>query len=70
MKECTISCIGCGKCKRVCEHGAVDVEDFVAHINPELCVGCGECEAARPRGSITHIGDLIPTKKEAESRET
>ena len=67
MKECTISCIGCGKCKRVCEHGAVDVEDFVAHINPELCVGCGECEAACPRGSITHIGDLIPTKKEAES---
>lgn len=67
MKECTVSCIGCGKCKRVCEHGAVDVEDFVAHINPELCVGCGECEAACPRGSITHIGDLIPTKKEAES---
>lgn len=60
MKECTISCIGCGKCKRVCPNGAVEVSDFVAHINPELCIGCGQCEEQCPRHSITHIGTLKP----------
>ncbi len=67
MKECNVSCIGCGKCKRTCTHDAVEVADFVAHINPEACVGCGECESACPRNSITHIGNLLPQLKEAES---
>ncbi len=67
MKECSISCIGCGKCKRVCEHSAVEVADFLAHIDADACVGCGECEAACPRGSIVHIGTLLPEKKDKES---
>lgn len=52
LKECKVSCIGCGKCKKTCQHEAVEVKDFVALIDPSKCVGCGECEAACVRHSI------------------
>lgn len=52
MKACKVSCIGCGICKKVCEHSAVTVTDFLATIDQDLCVGCGECAAKCPRHTI------------------
>ncbi|MDE7159412.1 MAG: RnfABCDGE type electron transport complex subunit B [Muribaculaceae bacterium] len=52
MKECEVSCIGCMKCQRTCKHGAVTVQDFLAHIDPQACTGCGECAEVCPRHSI------------------
>ena len=52
-KACKIGCIGCGKCVRVCEAGAVQVEEFHAVVDPEKCTACGKCVEACPRGCIT-----------------
>ncbi len=50
--NCEVGCIGCKKCEKACEKGAVKVENFVAHIDPERCVNCGACAEACPRGII------------------
>ena len=41
-------CIGCKKCERVCEFGAITVENNCAHIDPEKCTNCGKCAAKCP----------------------
>ena len=51
-KVCSVSCIGCGKCVRTCQHNAIKVTDFLARIDRDVCVACGECIVACPRHSI------------------
>lgn len=53
-KVCDVACIGCGKCARVCEFGAVTVENNLAKIDPEKCTACGACLDACPTKCI-HI---------------
>jgi len=42
-KLCTAGCIGCKKCEKKCETGAVTVDKNLARIDPEKCVICGKC---------------------------
>ncbi len=51
-KICQNGCIGCKKCERTCQHGAITVNDNLASINTALCVNCGECKEACPTGAI------------------
>ena len=48
-------CIGCGKCARTCEFGAVTVENGVAKVDPTKCTACGKCVEACPRHGITMV---------------
>ena len=41
MQACKVGCIGCKMCVRVCEAGAVTVENNIAHIDQTKCTGCG-----------------------------
>ncbi|MBR5509111.1 MAG: RnfABCDGE type electron transport complex subunit B [Lachnospiraceae bacterium] len=52
MKACKQGCIGCMKCVKTCEAGAITVEGNVAHIDYEKCTGCGKCKEACPRKII------------------
>ena len=52
-KVCKVGCIGCMKCVKVCEFGAVKVENFHATVDPVKCTGCGKCTEACPRHCIT-----------------
>lgn len=52
-KSCKVACIGCKKCEKVCEAGAVTVENFKATVDPNKCTGCGLCIEACPQGTIT-----------------
>lgn len=54
-KVCSAGCIGCGKCAKACEHGAVKIENFLAQIDPSLCTGCGKCESECPVKVISKI---------------
>ncbi|WP_316636677.1 RnfABCDGE type electron transport complex subunit B [uncultured Ruminococcus sp.] len=52
-KLCDIGCIGCKKCEKACEQGAVKVTDFCAYVTPALCTNCGACVDACPQHCIT-----------------
>ena len=55
--DCKIGCIGCMKCQKACEFGAVKVEHFKASVDPELCTLCGKCAEACPKGVIALPAD-------------
>jgi ferredoxin len=42
-KICAVGCIGCKKCEKACERGAITVNENLAVIDPEKCNHCGEC---------------------------
>ena len=54
-KQCDVSCIGCKKCEKACETGAVRVTDFCAAVDPTLCTGCGKCVEACPQNCLTYF---------------
>ncbi len=47
-KICTAGCIGCMKCQKTCEYGAITVTGNLAHIDPEKCTNCGACVEVCP----------------------
>lgn len=54
-KQCKTGCIGCMKCVKACESGAVTVANNVAHVDYEKCIGCGKCAEDCPVGAINLI---------------
>ena len=55
IKMCKNGCIGCRKCERGCEAGAIKVVDNHAVIDHSLCTGCGKCVTLCPRGCIVRL---------------
>lgn len=51
-KACDVGCIGCMKCVKVCEYGAVKVENNKASVDVSKCVNCGKCVEACPTKAI------------------
>ena len=51
---CKAGCIGCMKCQKTCQYGAIVVDQFLAGIDPEKCTGCGECVGVCPTGVIVN----------------
>lgn len=39
-------CVGCGRCKLSCAHGAITLTNKKASIDVDKCVGCGRCIGA------------------------
>lgn len=56
-KDCNVGCIGCMKCVKVCEAGAVEVKNFHAIVDPQKCTACGKCAEACPRGCLTSFAE-------------
>ena len=54
MQACKAGCIGCKKCERGCEAGAITVTDNLAHVDTDKCVSCGKCAADCSRKCITN----------------
>ena len=52
MRACTVGCIGCGKCKKTCQHDAIILEKNLARIDYTKCVNCGDCAKVCPKGLI------------------
>ncbi len=51
-KVCKTGCIGCMRCTKACESGAITVKDNHAHVDPEKCTACGKCAEVCPRKII------------------
>jgi electron transport complex protein RnfB len=61
-KACSVACIGCGKCTKVCPVNAIEMDGFLAIINPDKCINCGLCALECPTGAIL---DGIPVRPTA-----
>ena len=48
----TDACIGCGKCGRICAHGAPVIANGKARIDHDKCVGCGRCIGVCPKDAV------------------
>jgi len=55
MKACAVSCIGCGKCEKECNFGAITVENNLAYIDPEKCRLCRKCVSVCPKHAIRDV---------------
>jgi ferredoxin len=64
-KACSVACIGCKACLKVCEYDAITVENFLAYIDPVKCKLCRKCVEVCPTHSILEIN--FPPRKMAES---
>jgi MinD superfamily P-loop ATPase len=46
------TCIGCGRCAKVCRFGVIVALGRVVAVSENLCKGCGRCVSACPSGSL------------------
>ncbi len=52
-KACSVGCIGCRKCSKVCEFEAIEFINGLAHIDYSKCTQCGACIEACPTNAIS-----------------
>lgn len=64
-KACTVACIGCGKCVKVCPFEAITLENNLAYIDPNKCKSCRKCEEACPQNTIIAL-NFPPRKPKAD----
>lgn len=53
-KNCSIGCIGCQKCFKACEYGAITMDGPLAVIDQSKCTHCGACEIVCPTHAIVN----------------
>jgi electron transport complex protein RnfB len=61
-KNCSVACIGCNKCFKICPHEAIAMNNNLAFINSDKCTLCRKCVSECPTDSIIEIG--FPPRKE------
>ncbi|MGI6733664.1 MAG: RnfABCDGE type electron transport complex subunit B [Anaerovoracaceae bacterium] len=55
---CEKACLGFGDCVKVCDYGAIYIENGIAVVNRNRCVGCGACAKVCPNQLI----EIVPDK--------
>ena len=66
-KACSVGCIGCKQCEKVCKFDAVHVENNHAFIDPEKCKNCGMCAKVCPTTAIVNLKQLAKLKEKAQA---
>lgn len=62
-KNCSVACIGCSKCFKVCNYEAITMENNLAFIDSEKCKLCRKCVVECPTDAILEI-NFPPRKTE------
>jgi Na+-translocating ferredoxin:NAD+ oxidoreductase RNF subunit RnfB len=60
-KHCSVACIGCAKCQKVCTFGAIEIQNNLAYIDFEKCKLCRKCAPECPTNAILELN--FPAKK-------
>ncbi|MDR1678253.1 MAG: Fe-S cluster domain-containing protein [Prevotellaceae bacterium] len=65
-KACSVACIGCSKCQKVCAFEAISVENNLAYIDDTKCRLCRKCVAECPTAAIVEL-NFPPRKEKVEA---
>jgi len=68
-KACSVGCIACQKCVKVCKFEAITVDQNLAYIDAEKCKLCRKCEDECPQNAI-HAFNFPPKKEKPASPPT
>jgi Na+-translocating ferredoxin:NAD+ oxidoreductase subunit B len=66
-KNCSVACIGCGKCVKACAFDAITLENNLAYIDAGKCKLCRKCAPECPTNAILEIN--FPARKNREPAE-
>jgi Na+-translocating ferredoxin:NAD+ oxidoreductase subunit B len=64
-KTCKVACIACNKCFKVCESGAITIENNLAYIDATKCTFCRKCVTECPTNAIIEL-NFSPRKPKVE----
>jgi len=67
-KVCTVACIGCSKCEKECQYGAITIAENLAFIDSDKCKLCRKCVIVCPTNSILEMN--FPPRKITVSEES
>lgn len=64
-KSCSVACIGCNKCEKECNYGAIGIANNLAFIDADKCTLCRKCVSVCPTNAILELN--FPPRKIRES---
>jgi electron transport complex protein RnfB len=67
-KNCSVACIGCSKCFKVCPYEAITMDNNLAFIDSDKCKLCRKCVVECPTDAILEI-HFPPRKEKTEPAE-
>jgi Na+-translocating ferredoxin:NAD+ oxidoreductase RNF subunit RnfB len=67
-KNCSVACIGCSKCFKVCPYEAITMENNLAFIDSDKCKLCRKCVEECPTNAILEL-NFPPRKPKSEPQE-
>lgn len=67
-KACATACIGCGKCEKECQFGAITIANNLAFIDTHKCKLCRKCAPVCPTNAIIEVN--FPPRKEKVAEPT
>jgi Fe-S-cluster-containing hydrogenase component 2 len=60
-KHCSVPCIGCAKCQKICPFGAITIQNNLAYIDYTKCKLCRKCAPECPTNAILELN--FPERK-------